>query len=110
MLVLSRKKFETICIGSDITVQVVELRGDKVRIGIEAPLHIPVHRKEVRDANGYTPGRRQIDFKSNIAVDSEATRTSERSGSAVDQVAVSSSQPDDQRISPDRSSLAGAAA
>jgi carbon storage regulator len=50
MLVLSRQRDETICIGDDIKVTVVDIRGDKVRLGIEAPAHIPVHRKEVYDA------------------------------------------------------------
>lgn len=50
MLVLSRKKNETINIGDDITIVVVEIRGDKVRLGIEAPKEVPVHRKEVYDA------------------------------------------------------------
>lgn len=47
MLVLSRKKNETIVINDDITVTVVEIRGDKVRLGIVAPKEIPVHREEV---------------------------------------------------------------
>jgi carbon storage regulator len=50
MLVLSRKKNESIVINSDITVTVVEIRGDKVRLGIAAPKEIPVHRQEVYDA------------------------------------------------------------
>lgn len=50
MLVLSRKKNEKITIGDDITVAVVEIRGDKVRLGIEAPKEVPVHRQEVYDA------------------------------------------------------------
>lgn len=50
MLVLSRKKNETIIIGDDITIVVVEIRGDKVRLGIEAPKEVPVHRQEVYDA------------------------------------------------------------
>ena len=50
MLVLSRKRGETLCIGNDIIVTVVEVRGDKVRLGIEAPTSVPVHRKEVFDA------------------------------------------------------------
>jgi len=50
MLVLSRKKNESIVINSDITITVVEIRGDKVRLGIEAPKDIPVHRREVKDA------------------------------------------------------------
>ena len=50
MLVLSRKKNEAIRIGEDITIVLVELRGDKARIGIEAPSDIPVHRQEVYDA------------------------------------------------------------
>lgn len=47
MLVLSRKKNETIVINDDIVITVVELRGDKVRLGIEAPKDVPVHRSEV---------------------------------------------------------------
>ncbi|MBP86978.1 MAG: carbon storage regulator [Planctomycetaceae bacterium] len=47
MLVLSRKKNEQIMIGEDIVITIVDVRGDKVRIGIEAPAHIPVHRQEV---------------------------------------------------------------
>jgi carbon storage regulator len=50
MLVLSRKKNESIVINSDITITVVEIRGDKVRLGIDAPKEIPVHRREVYDA------------------------------------------------------------
>ena len=50
MLVLSRKKSETIIIGDDIVITVVEVRGDKVRLGIEAPKDVPVHRREVYDA------------------------------------------------------------
>ena len=47
MLVLSRKKNESIVIGENITITVMEIRGDKVRLGIEAPKDVPVHRQEV---------------------------------------------------------------
>jgi carbon storage regulator len=50
MLVLSRKKNESIVINNDITVTVVEIRGDKVRLGIVAPKEVPVHRREVFEA------------------------------------------------------------
>ena len=50
MLVLSRKKNESIVINNDIVVTVVEIRGDKVRLGIVAPKEVPVHRQEVYDA------------------------------------------------------------
>ncbi|MBM4074645.1 MAG: carbon storage regulator CsrA [Planctomycetes bacterium] len=50
MLVLSRKKNESIVIGETIVVTVVEIRGDKVRLGIEAPRDVSVHRKEIADA------------------------------------------------------------
>ena len=46
MLVLSRKKNESIVINNDITIVVVEIRGDKVRLGVEAPKEVPVHRRE----------------------------------------------------------------
>jgi carbon storage regulator len=50
MLVLSRKKNESIVIDNDITIVVVEIRGDKVRLGVEAPKEVPVHRREVYEA------------------------------------------------------------
>jgi carbon storage regulator len=50
MLVLSRKKNEKIVINETITITVVDVRGDKFRLGIEAPREIPIHRSEVRDA------------------------------------------------------------
>ena len=50
MLVLSRKHDEKIVIGENIVITVVEIRGDKVRLGIEAPVTVPVHRQEVYDA------------------------------------------------------------
>lgn len=50
MLVLSRKRDETICIGDGITITIVDIRGDKVRLGIVAPAEVPVHRQEVYDA------------------------------------------------------------
>ena len=50
MLVLSRKKDESIVINNDITIVVVEIRGDKVRLGVEAPKEVPVHRREVYEA------------------------------------------------------------
>ena len=60
MLVLSRKKDEKIMIGENISIMVVEIRGDKVRLGIEAPRDVSVHRQEVfeaikrREQNGET--------------------------------------------------------
>lgn len=50
MLVLSRQRDETIMIGDDIEITVVDIRGDKVRLGITAPSSVPVHRKEVYEA------------------------------------------------------------
>lgn len=50
MLVLSRKKNERIVINDNIVITVVEVRGDKVRLGIEAPKDVPVHREEVYQA------------------------------------------------------------
>ena len=47
MLVLSRQRDEIIMIGDNIEITVVDIRGDKVRLGISAPKEIPVHRKEV---------------------------------------------------------------
>ena len=50
MLVLSRKKNESIVVDDNIVITVVEIRGDKVRLGIEAPREVAIHRSEVRDA------------------------------------------------------------
>ncbi len=50
MLVLSRRKNESVVIDDDISIVVVEIRGDKVRLGIEAPKNVTVHRKEIYDA------------------------------------------------------------
>ena len=50
MLVLSRHRDESIMIGDNIVLTIVDIRGDKVRLGIDAPQNIPVHRQEVYDA------------------------------------------------------------
>ncbi|RNB53853.1 carbon storage regulator [Brevibacillus gelatini] len=50
MLVLSRKKNESIMIGSTIEIKVIAVEGDQVKIGIEAPRNLDVHRKEIFDA------------------------------------------------------------
>jgi carbon storage regulator len=67
MLVLSRKKNESIVINNDIRIVVVEIRGDKVRLGVEAPREVPVHRREVYDAIQ----------RSNESVDGEAAESIE---------------------------------
>jgi carbon storage regulator len=61
MLVLSRKKNESIVINNDIVIQVVEIRGDKVRLGIVAPRNVPVHRSEVYEAiHGHSPSPAEL--------------------------------------------------
>ena len=50
MLILSRKRHESIVINNDIKIIIVEIKGDKVRLGIEASKDVPVHRQEVFDA------------------------------------------------------------
>ena len=50
MLVLSRKESESIVIGGDIVVTVIDIRGGKVRLGIEAPKEVPVNRREIHEA------------------------------------------------------------
>ncbi len=61
MLVLSRKKNESIIINDDIKIVVVEIRLDKVRLGVEAPKEIPIHRKEVYDSIQRDGERRKDD-------------------------------------------------
>ena len=56
MLVLSRKNNESIVINDDIVITIVEIRGDKVRLGIVAPKDVPVHREEIYEAiHGHKP-------------------------------------------------------
>ena len=50
MLVLSRQRDESIVIGENIVITIVDIRGDKVRLGIQAPNEVPVHRQEVFEA------------------------------------------------------------
>ena len=50
MLVLSRKVGESIVIGDDVVVTILEIRGDLIRVGIDAPKHVKVHRREVFEA------------------------------------------------------------
>lgn len=50
MLVLSRKVGESVVVGGNVTVEVVEIRGDKIRLGFTAPREVPIHRQEVFDA------------------------------------------------------------
>jgi carbon storage regulator len=59
MPVLSRKRNESIVINDDIVVMVVDVRGDKVRLGIEAPKEVPVHRREVYDAIRHSENSRE---------------------------------------------------
>ena len=61
MLVLSRHRDESIIIGDDIVVTVVDIRGDKVRLGIQAPTQVPVHRQEIYDAIQREKSRSQED-------------------------------------------------
>ncbi len=55
MLVLSRKKNESVVVNDDIVIMIVEVRGDKVRLGIQAPRDVSVHRKEIYDAINGVP-------------------------------------------------------
>ena len=64
MLVLSRKKDEKIIIGDKITIMVIEIRGDKVRLGIDAPKDVTVHRQEVYEAI-----KRERDHESGLPLD-----------------------------------------
>lgn len=65
MLVLSRKKNESIVINNDVVITIVEIRGDKVRLGIVAPKDVPVHREEVYEAiHGVKPQNAPVVVKS----------------------------------------------
>ena len=73
MLVLSRQRDETIMIGDDVEITIVDIRGDKVRLGISAPPHVAVHRKEVYEAIRREKQGQSKDGKP-AAVDSLANR------------------------------------
>lgn len=60
MLVLSRRKDESIMVGEDVEVKIVDVRGNKVRLGITAPRSIPVHRKEIYEAI-HCPKRQRLE-------------------------------------------------
>ena len=66
MLVLSRHRDESIMIGDEVEITIVDVRGDKVRLGITAPKSIPVHRREIYDAI-----QREKDGKTDTAPKSE---------------------------------------
>jgi carbon storage regulator len=73
MLVLSRKKNESIVVAGDIVITVIEIRGDKVRLGIEAPREVPIHRSEVYASihAGNLPGEALPEDSSSRAPDIE---------------------------------------
>ena len=75
MLVLSRKKNESIIINDDITIVVVEIRGDKVRLGVEAPKEVPVHRNEVYEA--IRRNQQKVDSADDSIVNRDATSAAE---------------------------------
>ena len=62
MLVLTRKQDEVICIGDGIEVMVVEIKGDKVRLGVKAERSVPVHRKEIKERidSGESPRKERV--------------------------------------------------
>jgi carbon storage regulator len=73
MLVLSRQRDESIIIGDNIVITIVDIRGDKVRLGIEAPKEVPVHRQEVYDA--IQRERNQSESVQKVADDSTSSST-----------------------------------
>jgi len=73
MLVLSRQRDESIIIGDNIVITIVDIRGDKVRLGIEAPKEVPVHRQEVYEA--IQRERAQSESEEKVADDSASPST-----------------------------------
>lgn len=82
MLVLSRQRDETIMIGDDVEITVVDIRGDKVRLGINAPRNIQVHRKEVYEAirreNQQAAGLKPSDMSDVVNSDPPRNRPEDR--------------------------------
>jgi len=81
MLVLSRQRDETIMIGDDVEITVVDIRGDKVRLGITAPRSIKVHRKEVYEAikreNEQAARLKPDDLSGTVGTDNGSARQAE---------------------------------
>lgn len=81
MLVLSRQKDESIMIGDEVEITIVDVRGDKVRLGITAPKTIPVHRREIYDAIQREKAQKddgQVQAGSNNEPPDEAHKRSEK--------------------------------
>ena len=95
MLVLSRERGETVNIGDEIEVTVIDIRGDKVRLGVSAPRHVSVHRKEVYEAI-----KRQQKEASSSSPSSSTGSSDQHPG--ADAADVSDGTPDVQTTPPDQ--------
>ena len=84
MLVLSRKKDESVVINNNIRIVVVEVRGDKVRLGVEAPKEVPVHRSEVYEAINNDDPDKTNPSVNNIPQISESCEPADSSGLVAD--------------------------
>lgn len=97
MYVFSRKKNESLVIGNDIRVTVVEIRGDKVRLGIEHPLEVSVHRREVFDAihrqEVASPSRVGASSASNQKTEGGAAEAEKETEASASKPAPASDQP-----------------
>ena len=72
MLVLSRQRDESIMIGDDVEIVIVDIRGNKVRLGITAPREIPVHRREVYDAIQREKAEKEVKAEEKVKAEKEA--------------------------------------
>ena len=105
MLVLSRQRDETIMIGDDVEITVVDIRGDKVRLGITAPREVQVHRKEVYDAikrENAAASQVQVDDVDAAAKNIRGRKRSQRGGGGNRLDSQSSQDPDQPKDSRDR--------
>jgi len=84
MLVLSRKKDESVVINKNIRIVVVEIRGDKVRLGVEAPKEVPVHRSEVYEAINNDDPDKTIPSVNNVPQIPESCEPADSSGLVAD--------------------------
>ena len=84
MLVLSRKKDESVVINNNIRIVVVEIRGDKVRLGVEAPKEVPVHRSEGYEAINSDDPDKTIPSVNNVPQIPESCEPADSSGLVAD--------------------------
>ncbi len=80
MLILTRKPNQSIMIGDDVEVTVLEVRGEQVRIGVNAPKHVPVHRREIYEEIQQQRAKAAVPAETEVDVQEKTKNSSKSSG------------------------------